>query len=96
MSSLKIVAKFKVKPANREEVIASLLKCVVASRAEDGNVFYDLTESVSDSSILVMIEEWKSQEAIDFHNTTPHFKELINSLQGKAEVVIDVLKDIHP
>ncbi|PZP51601.1 MAG: antibiotic biosynthesis monooxygenase [Pseudopedobacter saltans] len=91
MSTLKIVAKFVVTPETKQAVIDAVIKCQGPSRAEEGNNYYDLTESINDENILVILEEWKSQEAIDFHNSTDHFKELIASVTGKADVTIDVL-----
>lgn len=91
MKTLKIVAKFKVTPATKEAVLATILKCAVLSRAEEGNIYYDVTAHVSNPDIIVILEEWKSQEAIDFHNSTAHFKELVEGVSGKAEITIDVL-----
>lgn len=91
MKTLKIVARFKVTPDTKKEVLAAILKCAEQSRAEDGNIYYDVTEHVSNPDIIVILEEWKSQAAIDFHNSTPHFKELVQNVSGKAEIVIDVL-----
>ena len=95
MKTLKIVAKFVVTPETKQIVINAVVKCQVQSRAEEGNNYYDLTESVENENVLVILEEWKSQEAIDFHNSTDHFKELIASVTGKAEVTIDVLKILN-
>ncbi|WP_326984411.1 putative quinol monooxygenase [Chryseobacterium sp. MYb264] len=95
MQTLKIVARFVVTNETKEDVKASILKCAESSRKEEGNNYYDLTEEVQNPNVLVILEEWKSQEAIDFHNSTPHFKELISSISGKAEVSIDVLKTIN-
>lgn len=95
MKTIKIVAKFTVTPDTRKEVLASILKCAEHSRAEEGNIHYDVTESVSNPEIIVILEEWKSQAAIDFHNSTAHFKELVQDVTGKAEIVIDVLSQIN-
>lgn len=94
MSTLNIVARFVVTDSTRESVKASILKCAVSSQKEEGNNYYELTESVLDPNVFVIIEEWKSQEAIDFHNSTSHFKELIESINGKAEISIDILKAV--
>ncbi|QES88130.1 putative quinol monooxygenase [Rhizosphaericola mali] len=95
MKTLKIVAKFVVTPETKQTIIDAVLKCQGPSRAEEGNNYYDLTESVEDENVVVILEEWKSQEAIDFHNSTEHFKELIASVTGKADVTIDVLKILN-
>lgn len=95
MKTLKIVAKFKVTPDTRKEVLASILKCAELSRAEEGNIYYDVTANVSNPDIIVILEGWKSQAAIDFHNSTAHFKELVQNVTGKAEIEIDVLSQIN-
>ncbi|OMP75657.1 MULTISPECIES: putative quinol monooxygenase [unclassified Chitinophaga] len=95
MKSLKIVAKFKVTPATKEAVLASIVKCAELSRAEEGNIYYDVTAHVSNPDIIVILEEWKSQAAIDFHNSTAHFKELVENIAGKAEITIDILTLIN-
>lgn len=95
MSKLNIVATFNVTPETKEQVIASILKCAIPSRAESGNVYYTLTENVSDPNQLIILEEWTSQAAIDFHNTTPHFKALIQNVSGKAAITIAIVKTIN-
>lgn len=95
MKTLKIVAKVTVTPDTRKDVLSAILKCAERSRAEDGNIYYDVTEHVTNPDIIVILEEWKSQAAIDFHNTTPHFRELVQSISGKADIVVDVLTMIN-
>ncbi|WP_072362535.1 putative quinol monooxygenase [Chitinophaga sancti] len=95
MKTLKIVARVTVSPENRKDVLASILKCAALSRAEEGNVYYNVTEHVSNPAIIVILEEWKSQAAIDFHNSTAHFKELVQAITGKADIAIDVLSQIN-
>lgn len=95
MKTLKIVARVKVSPDTRKDVLAAILKCAELSRAEEGNIYYDVTEHVSNPDIIVILEEWKSQEAIDFHNSTAHFKELVAGVSGKADIEVDVLSQIN-
>ncbi|WP_343692869.1 putative quinol monooxygenase [Chitinophaga sp.] len=95
MKTLKIVARVTVTPGTRKEVLAAILKCAELSRAEEGNIYYDVTEHVTNPDVIVILEEWKSQAAIDFHNTTPHFKELVQNVSGKADIVVDVLTMIN-
>jgi quinol monooxygenase YgiN len=95
MKTLKIVAKFTVTPENKKDVLAAILKCAELSRAEEGNIYYDVTQHISNPNIIVILEEWQSQSAIDVHNATPHFKELVQNVSGKAEIAIDTLSLIN-
>jgi Uncharacterized conserved protein len=40
----------------------------------------------------VIIESWKSQDAIDYHNETPHFKAFVAALGDNADLTINTIK----
>lgn len=71
---LKIIAIMKVKPENIEALKPIFQTIVTASQEEEGCIAYNLCQDINDSTKFVMVEEWKSQAAIDFHNNTDHFK----------------------
>lgn len=75
MSSIHIIAEMKVDPDNRAELLSHLQNLVKKSRAEAGNISYDLMEDLDDPSHLFIMENWQSQAAIEAHNASPHFKE---------------------
>lgn len=77
MSAIAIVAKIVVKPESYDAAIALFNELVPASRAEKGNIQYDLHQDTQDKNCFVVIENWASQAAIDEHNATPHFKKLV-------------------
>lgn len=70
---LKIVASAPVKPECKAQFIETARPLIAASRAEEGNISYDLHESITDPNTMAFIELWKDQAAIDFHNATEHF-----------------------
>lgn len=93
---LKIVASIIAKPEYKEEVVALLKKVTDETRKEEGNISYGICVNVSDSLKFVILEEWKSQDAIDYHNQTPHFLLLKSELSKMAEsLVIDVLTEVY-
>jgi quinol monooxygenase YgiN len=49
-------------------------KMVAATLNEDGCISYDMHQSVTDPSRLVVVERWASREALSRHLETPHFK----------------------
>ncbi|WP_027188178.1 putative quinol monooxygenase [Desulfovibrio cuneatus] len=91
MDSIKIVAEIKLKPEYRQELFPVLQSLVEGSRTETGNIVYDLTENMSLPGHFFVIEEWKSEKAIEEHNETPHFKDFVMAIEGKA-VALSITK----
>ncbi|MEH7351351.1 putative quinol monooxygenase [Gottfriedia acidiceleris] len=50
--------------------ISSLLK---ASRAEEGNISYELTKNTDKENEYKMLEVWENLNAVSIHNTSNHF-----------------------
>ena len=74
MSSIQIVALVTVKPEYTEALAAQFKELVKASRAEEGNISYDLHQEIGKPNRFVFVESWKSQAAIDEHNASEHFQ----------------------
>ena len=89
---IKIVAKMTVKEGQAETFKASAKELIEKSAAEEGNIFYTLNVSVNDPNQFAIIECWKDQAAIDFHNQTPHFIGILPKLaelcQGETSVAV--------
>jgi quinol monooxygenase YgiN len=68
-----IHALFQVKPEHREVFLTATRPLVAGSQAEEGNISYNLLENLQKPNRFMMIEEWKDQQAVDFHNQTEHF-----------------------
>ncbi|MFD2617235.1 putative quinol monooxygenase [Terrilactibacillus laevilacticus] len=69
-----IHALFKVSPAQREGFLVETKPLIAGSKAEVGNISYNLFEDVSDPNTFIMVEEWKDEEAVHIHNQEPHFR----------------------
>lgn len=86
---IKIVAKSQVKPEYKDEYIRLAKKLVAASKAEEGNIFYDLHQAQEDPYVLTMIEGWQDQESIEKHNGSESFRTIVPEL-GKMRISSDV------
>ncbi len=75
-----IVAKNFVADGKTDEFKALTKSLIAASRKEEGCISYSLFEDIHDKNILTFIEEWKSEEAIQIHNNTPHFTSTVPKL----------------
>ncbi len=80
-----IVAKAIVKEGQREAFIQAVQPMIEGSRAEEGNISYDLFEDLDHANVLTFIEQWKSPEAIDLHNRTPHFQRGVAAIGNLME-----------
>ncbi|MCK0472426.1 putative quinol monooxygenase [Halalkalibacter sp. APA_J-10(15)] len=70
-----IHAFISVKREQREHFLRDVQPLIKHSQAEEGNIRYELYEQSSADNQFIMVEEWKSKEAIEFHFQTKHFVE---------------------
>lgn len=68
-----IHAHLQVKPDQEQAFLGACKTLVEASRAEAGNISYDLMKSTEQDGRFTMVETWKDAEAIAAHNTSEHF-----------------------
>ena len=70
-----------------EEMISS--GTVDAIKAEDGNLRYEYYQSLDDPEIILLIDSWANQEAIDKHHATP-MMDTIAKLREKYDLHMTV------
>ena len=78
---IKIVAEWFVKPESREKFLELCEEIVEGTRAEEGNISYELHENIADPNHLTFIEEWKDQEALNIHDNSDHFIRIVPQLK---------------
>ena len=69
-----ICVKWKVKPEHADEWVELTRAFTEATRAEDGNLFFDWSRSVEDPEEYVLIEAFED-DAAEAHVTSDHFKQ---------------------
>jgi quinol monooxygenase YgiN len=69
-----VVATLMVKPETRAEFIAAATACIKETRKENGNIAYDLHESVTDPAKMVFVEQWENMGVLGPHRTAEHMK----------------------
>ena len=69
-----VIAELRIKPGTADKAFAEARKAVAATVEEDGCIFYDMHQSVTDPTKLVVVERWASREALSRHMETPHLK----------------------
>ena len=71
------MALMRAKPGKREAARRALLACVAPSRAEPGNLGYDVHVDLDDALRFVVVERWASAGARERHLQSGHFAQLI-------------------
>ncbi|KAA0965649.1 antibiotic biosynthesis monooxygenase [Sporosarcina sp. ANT_H38] len=68
-----IHAHLQVKPDQEQAFLEEAKILLQATRAEKGNISYDLMKSTEQECHYTMVEIWKDIEATATHNTSEHF-----------------------
>jgi len=53
---------------------AELKKLLTATLHEEGCLSYEVYECAEEKGKYIVIDQWESQEALDKHQLTPHYK----------------------
>ncbi|UWG98882.1 antibiotic biosynthesis monooxygenase [Dehalobacter sp. DCM] len=78
----KTMAKAKANPERVDEFIAAVSELAVATRAEEGCIFYEMYQEIDEPTTFYFLEEWQSEADLQKHFNTPHFKTFITKMNG--------------
>ncbi|MGK0467472.1 putative quinol monooxygenase [Clostridium sp.] len=77
---IKVIAKNFAKE-NKIEKVLELAKILVESTVkEDGCIKYEMYQDEKNPSILIMVEEWETIEALNKHMSSEHFKKIVSQM----------------
>ncbi|MCR0983814.1 putative quinol monooxygenase [Roseomonas populi] len=91
-NQVKIMAILAARAGKAAELRALLDGMIAASRAESGNLRYDLWQDQANPARFVLDELYVDGEAVAAHRATPHFQRylsLIGDLAERTAVVLD-------
>lgn len=92
--AVKIVALLTARPGKLPELEALLATLQTASRAEPGNLRWDIWRDQANPERLVLDELYIAPSDIAAHRETPHFKAylaVINDLAERTALVLDAV-----
>ncbi len=84
--SIYIVVVIKTKEGKEEAVLEELWKLIEPTRAEEGNISYNMHRDKKNPQTFVFYEHWRSQEDIDKHLEMPYLKAYAEATQDWVEV----------
>ena len=77
-----INARISVKPEAIEQFLSFAETVIERSNLEQHCLVYKLYQEVGNPSGFIFYEVYENQDAVDFHNSTNHFKTFIGAITG--------------
>lgn len=98
-ASLTLLAFFTPKEEKLGPALKAMTAMVAPTRAEKGNISYDLYQTKADGNVFYYAENWESKPALKRHMMLPHFVQHVDKETTPALVVpwtLITLKRISP
>jgi quinol monooxygenase YgiN len=74
-----VIATLKAKAGMEDQLRAALSSLIEPSKADEGNVNYDLYESRDQPGVFYFYENWESAELLGKHMQAPHMAEALGA-----------------
>lgn len=87
---IKVVAKNFAQEDKINKILELYKELVELTRKEEGCIKYELYQDEKDATILTMIEEWESRQALDKHLKSEHFTRIVPSLKKLMSKEMDM------
>ncbi|OBC08887.1 antibiotic biosynthesis monooxygenase [Mycobacterium sp. 852013-50091_SCH5140682] len=76
-----IVVRFNVVPDRQDEWLSRTAEFTAATRAEPGNLWFEWSRSVDNSSEYFLVEAFRDQQAGREHVDSQHFRDGLESMR---------------
>ena len=93
-SPAKITGILVARPGKAEELKALLLAMAPDSRAEPGNLRWDIWQDQAQADRFLIDELYRDDRAVDVHHQTPHYKDYLLRVPELADRTAWVLTPI--
>lgn len=77
-----VIGTARVTPGSRDQLVAAMQAMATATAADDGCLEYRFAADVGDPDVLVGIEVWRDQAALDAHMAHTHTRDFLASVPG--------------
>jgi quinol monooxygenase YgiN len=82
---IKVVAKSTAKEDKLDRILELSKEMVELTVKEEGCIKYELFQDTKDSRVLIIIEEWEDENALNKHMASEHFRRIIPQLNELRE-----------
>lgn len=87
-----VIAKLPVMEGKMDEALGAFKELISNVAKEKGTLLYSLNVEKANPDTLVVVEQYKDKDSLQFHSSTPYFKEFFAKsalfTRGKPEIVI--------
>jgi quinol monooxygenase YgiN len=87
-----VVAFAKAKAGAEDRVRTEALALVDPSRAEPGNISYDLHQGIDDQTVFLFYENWASADAFNSHRESPHFEKFLSATKDLLDEELELTR----
>ena len=88
--TVRVVAHMRAKEGKGAELGEALKGLIEPTRAEPGNISYELLASLDDDRNYTFVEEYADGAALDAHMGTPHVQAAIAAMPELVEGELDL------
>lgn len=85
---LMTVAKFELRPQDRQGLLDLARELVVRSRAESGCLDYGCYQDIANGDLLLTVGYWADHQALAQHYQGAHFRSLVSQFAGLVSEVL--------
>ena len=89
MDEIRVIARGLARAGKKDKLRNTLVGMLTPTRAEPGCRLYELYES-NNRGLFYFYEEWESQDALDRHTKTPHYRQLTQNVRDLLEGAFEV------
>jgi quinol monooxygenase YgiN len=83
-NEIRINCLYKVDAKDLDKILKVSKELVAASQKDKGNIEYDIYQSQTDKTQLMIFETWQDQPSLDVHSAAPHFTRLVPQIANAA------------
>lgn len=88
--TLRVVAHMRAQEGKGAELGEALKGLIGPTRAEPGNISYELLASLDDERDYTFVEEYQDADALDAHMSSPHVQAAIAAMPDLVEGDLDL------
>ena len=67
-----VVATLKIRPGSLPQVLEGARKVIAETNKEQGCIYYDMFQSVTEPETLVFVERWETMDNLASHGKSAH------------------------
>ena len=89
---IRINCFISVSEEKRNEVLEAAKRLTAASLEQEGCVAYDVFESATRRSVLLICETWRDKAALDAHSASQVFHDEVSIMNNNAEIKLETFE----